>query len=914
MHYGCWQFIIKTEPADPDEGSTYKEKYDFQLRKDGTFTLIYTNISPELKSLISDTTDGAVAWKILKDHFEPMRRARVIQILDEFFGTKYQPGEDIGIFLCRVKTAASRLQEAGHKVDDLYLGFQMIRYLPQEFQSTVQQIYRWKDGEFTAGKIEAELILEANGLQLMKQDLEKTETVFLSSASTSRKSSAVPGGADAVPGDASGNKWYQKEDGKVFVKQNKTTKRSVKKIGPCFLCKKYGHLKVNCKDKNTRQKSLNENFNTEFRIKLKFSEAECSLIELNAQSETSCNLSEEISDKGGLAATTHFCNDKSLFLDIRPVTNMQMLLAIGNKDCLVEEIGTIRFLVKNKDYFNEITLSDVLYNPKLRRNLLSGSRLEKKGAHFVGSKGKIHVYNKDWNKLFLAVRRENLYFFKPTKYITPMPKDINSVSNITSKTKSESMKIWHERFCHINNEYLVKTSKNNCVRGLPSLTDDRSHCIPCKLAKSRRVSFKKTRAVRSKRPLELLHMDLCGPMPALSQGVNKYFFAIIDDYSRKVTVFPINKKSDVFQTFLKFQRRAERFLCRKIVSVKTDGGLEFCNKDLDNFLEQQGINHEKTTRIHPNRMVLQKGKKSSVSHLKPFGCLAYVGVPKQIRKKLDMRAKLGIMVGYALHTKGYRIWLRDENKLIETINVRFDENTKGVDSSQNSNQYTKFNFTISNYSDDEGDFDTVMDSLSGRLIPERSSESPSTSREEPCASTDCSFIPCSENKWIRKIGLEVTGAGIYYGIEAAGQQEANVVEVKILTCYQQAIRSREASEWCDAMDREINVMIERKVLDLVHPPENEKVLGNRWVDTLKRDENNRAVRFKARLVAQGNTQLKGESFDEVFSPVVNFSIVRLFFSICVCLWKWTHIQVDINNAYLYANLDATVYMRQPIGL
>ncbi|GBM87560.1 hypothetical protein AVEN_107209-1 [Araneus ventricosus] len=206
MHYGCWQFIIKTEPADPDVASTYKEKYDFQLRKDRTFTLIYTKISPELKSLISDTTFGAVAWKVLKDHFEPMTRARVIQLLDEFFGTKYQPGEDVGIFLCRVKTAASKLQEAGHKVDDLYLGFQMMRYLPQEFQSTVQQICRWKDGEITAGKIEAELILEANRLQLMKQYLEKTETVFLSSASTSRKSSAVPGGADAVPGDANGNK------------------------------------------------------------------------------------------------------------------------------------------------------------------------------------------------------------------------------------------------------------------------------------------------------------------------------------------------------------------------------------------------------------------------------------------------------------------------------------------------------------------------------------------------------------------------------------------------------------------------------------------------------------------------------------------------------------------------------------
>ncbi|GBO29305.1 hypothetical protein AVEN_242511-1 [Araneus ventricosus] len=127
---------------------------------------------------------------------------------------------------------------------------------------------------------------------------------------------------------------------------------------------------------------------------------------------------------------------------------------------------------------------------------------------------------------------------------------------------------------------------------------------------------------------------------------------------------------------------------------------------------------------------------------------------------------------------GYRIWLRDENKLIETIHVRFDENTKGVDASQNSNQYTKFNFTIANYSDDEGDFDTVMDSLSGRLIPETSSESPSTSREEPSASTDSSLIQCSEIKWIRKIGREITGAGISYGIEGKATRLKSFNEIE----------------------------------------------------------------------------------------------------------------------------------------
>ncbi|GFV64974.1 retrovirus-related Pol polyprotein from transposon TNT 1-94 [Trichonephila clavipes] len=403
----------------------------------------------------------------------------------------------------------------------------------------------------------------------MKQDLEKAENAYLSSF-TSKKSKTLPGATAAAHGDPNGKNDYQKKGGKVFnCKTIKNVKQSIKTIGPCYVCNKYGHLKVNCKEKKSLPKSpstVNETFNTEFNINLRFCEAECSLLELDKQLVTSCILFEENFDKGvwviDTAATSHFCNDKSLFLDLKPITNMKMSLATEDKSCPVEGIGTLRFRVKYKGSFHEITLTDVLFNPKLRRNLLSGSRLESKGAHFI--KGKINVFNKDWIKLFSATRHENLYFFKPDHYIIPKSKKISFFSDVTAKTKNGSIEIWHQRFCHVNNDYLVKTSKNDSVKGLPRLNDNgKTHCIPCKLAKSKRVSFKKTGAVRSKRPLELLHMDLCGPMPTESQGGNKYFLSITDDYSRKVTVFPIRNKSDVFHTFIRFQKRAERFLSKR---------------------------------------------------------------------------------------------------------------------------------------------------------------------------------------------------------------------------------------------------------------------------------------------------------------------------------------------------------------
>ena len=105
----------------------------------------------------------------------------------------------------------------------------------------------------------------------------------------------------------------------------------------------------------------------------------------------------------------------------------------------------------------------------------------------------------------------------------------------------------------------------------------------------------------------------------------------------------------------------------------------------------------------------------------------------------------------------------------------------------------------------------------------------------------------------------------------------------------------------------------REVWDLTTLPEGKQILGCRWVYDLKRDEMGNIVRYKSRLVAQGYNQIKGESYEETFSPVVNFSIIRLFFSLFVVLLGWKHKQCDITGAYLYAPLKEEIYIKQPQG-
>lgn len=93
----------------------------------------------------------------------------------------------------------------------------------------------------------------------------------------------------------------------------------------------------------------------------------------------------------------------------------------------------------------------------------------------------------------------------------------------------------------------------------------------------------------------------------------------------------------------------------------------------------------------------------------------------------------------------------------------------------------------------------------------------------------------------------------------------------------ETLTSPKSEKWQSAMKDELNIMYKRQVWTLVLLPKNKKILGNKWVYTVKKDENNKIVRYKARLVAQGFKQKKGETYDDVFNAVVNFSIIRIFF-------------------------------------
>ena len=81
---------------------------------------------------------------------------------------------------------------------------------------------------------------------------------------------------------------------------------------------------------------------------------------------------------------------------------------------------------------------------------------------------------------------------------------------------------------------------------------------------------------------------------------------------------------------------------------------------------------------------------------------------------------------------------------------------------------------------------------------------------------------------------------------------------------------------------------------------------------VKRDENGSVNRFKARLVAQGYSQVKGVDYDEVFSPLARNTFVRSFLALANAHDLEIH-QMDIKTVFLNGSLDCEIYMSQPEG-
>ncbi|KAJ8485617.1 hypothetical protein OPV22_018102 [Ensete ventricosum] len=110
----------------------------------------------------------------------------------------------------------------------------------------------------------------------------------------------------------------------------------------------------------------------------------------------------------------------------------------------------------------------------------------------------------------------------------------------------------------------------------------------------------------------------------------------------------------------------------------------------------------------------------------------------------------------------------------------------------------------------------------------------------------------------------------------------------------------------------MNSLQKNHTYDLVQLPEGSKALKNKWVFRLKTQEYYSQPKYKARLVVKSFGQKKGIDFEEIFSPVVKMSSIRVALGIAAFLDLEIE-QLAVKTAFLHGDLEEKIYMEQPEG-
>ena len=361
--------------------------------------------------------------------------------------------------------------------------------------------------------------------------------------------------------------------------------------------------------------------------------------------------------------------------------------------------------------------------PEAHVNLISVDKIMSSGARVEFGDGTCNIV-KGGKLVLTAERRDGLYSVHDSMHRTRSSKPA-----FVSSSTTETAELWHSRFGHLSYRSLARLVKDSMVDGItvPSsefVSAGQSLCEPCVQAKQPRAPFPNSTSV-STRPLQLVHMDVCGPMSVASLGGSLYFATFLDDYSKVSVVVPVRTKGMVAGAVQRTLQLLETQCGHKLKAVRTDRGGEYLGGEMEAYFASKGVQHQLTAPYTPeqngaaerlNRTLMERvramliasglgkelwaeavltanyirnrspygketwtpwehftGKKPDVSGMRVFGARAFVHTPKGLRSKLDPINQRGVFVGYSVNSKAYRVLLDGSDRVVESRDLVFDE-------------------------------------------------------------------------------------------------------------------------------------------------------------------------------------------------------------------------------------------------
>ncbi|KAD1670713.1 hypothetical protein E3N88_42473 [Mikania micrantha] len=348
----------------------------------------------------------------------------------------------------------------------------------------------------------------------------------------------------------------------------------------------------------------------------------------------------------------------------------------------------------------------------LKYNLLSVSQMCDKGHISLFTKQDCRILSSevlpligkvlDEYTLLKANRVGKVYAFDLSKKIS-----VKGHPCLFSKASLQESNLWHRRLGHVNLKNMNQLVKHGLVRGLPmkDFSCD-ENCTACLKGKQHKVSFPPIGDPKSTGCLQMLHMDLFGPVKVMSMAKKKYCLVIVDDYSRFVWTFFLHSKDEVAKSITNFVLYVEKQYSLPVKCVRSDNGTEFRNHILDEFYLSKGIKRQYSIPRTPeqngvverkNRTLIEAARTMLADSGLPltfwaeavntacyvhnrvlvnqraFGCPCYILNTKDQLKKFDSKVDAGYFVGYSSTCKAYRVFNCRTKMVEETLHIKFNE-------------------------------------------------------------------------------------------------------------------------------------------------------------------------------------------------------------------------------------------------
>nr|GEY20128.1 retrovirus-related Pol polyprotein from transposon TNT 1-94 [Tanacetum cinerariifolium] len=303
-----------------------------------------------------------------------------------------------------------------------------------------------------------------------------------------------------------------------------------------------------------------------------------------------------------------------------------------------------------------VTIKRVYYVEGLNHNLFFVGQFCDVDLEVAFRKSTCFIRNLKGNDLLTGSRGTDLYSITLQDTNSPNP------ICLMGKATSSQAWLWHRNLSHLNFDTNNLLSKNDIVVGLPKLKFVKDHlCSSCELGKAKRKSFHTKLTPSSKRRLQLLHMDLCGPM----QTLHAYFVAEGIEHQTFVARTP--EQNGVIE-----RRNRTLVEAARIMLSAAKVPLFFWAEAIETacFTQNRSLvipRHEKT----PYHII--NDRKPLVKFFHIFGSVCYIVKDGENLNKMKEKGDECIFVGYSTQSRAYRVFNKRTRVIMVSIHVNFDE-------------------------------------------------------------------------------------------------------------------------------------------------------------------------------------------------------------------------------------------------